>query len=166
VTDPLAQFLSVLHDPGRFLRVAAAELWNRHFYGQQLIGTFGWANLPLPGWIVLGYAGVFLATLCTVESSELGLGLPLRLFLLCLAATGTLAIQLLIYMNWNAVGAEKIEGVQGRYLIPFALIAAIAFANESLRAANLRWLRRATVPAAVSLNFAALLFLSLRSFSP
>lgn len=164
-TNSLEQLLFVFHHPLQFLRVAINELWsNGHLYIQQLIGTFGWANLPLPDWIVFGYAGVLLATVSTIDTSELRLGAPLRSFLLCLAVAGVFAIQLLIYMNWNVVGAGKIEGVQGRYLIPFALIAALAFANDSLSRANLRWLRHVTVPAAVSLNLGALVFLARQSF--
>lgn len=61
-------------DPARFLKVAAAELWSDgHFYGQQLIGTFGWANLPLPSWIVFGYAFAVLATVCAMDALALHL---------------------------------------------------------------------------------------------
>jgi uncharacterized membrane protein len=52
---------------------------------------------------------------------------------LAAAAAATLAIFAAQYLTWTPVGATRIEGVQGRYFLPVALIAGAALARRSAR---------------------------------
>jgi hypothetical protein len=67
-----------------------------------------------------------------------------------------LITQLFIYLNWNAVGGRRVESFEGRYLIPFLLIAALTSARDLGGLAKWRRLTPVLVGAAALLNLAAL----------
>lgn len=165
ITDSLGQLIFVTHHLGHFIALHFGECWqNKWLYAHELIGTFGWANQPLPAWVCLGFASVVGIAACTVNTSQLQLGWRPRLCLLGLSAAGCALVQLFLYMIWNAVGADKIEGVQGRYFIPFALMTILALANSWLLPAKFPRFPSFLVAAAVGANVLALAFLARGTF--
>ncbi|WP_415829388.1 DUF2142 domain-containing protein, partial [Corallococcus exiguus] len=44
------------------------------------------------------------------------------------AVAGVLAIQAMLYLAWTAPGANHVDGVQGRYLLPYTPLLVVAMA--------------------------------------
>jgi uncharacterized membrane protein len=56
-----------------------------------------------------------------------------RLALVVTILVGVVAIEFLQYLSFNPIGSAFIVGVQGRYFVPFALVAVFAVSNSLLR---------------------------------
>jgi uncharacterized membrane protein len=98
----------------------------------EFIGRLGWLDVTLPlGLVWTFYTGLVGAGL-TDKDPEIVLSRGRRAFGLALAATGGLAILMMIYTFWNPVGSPGIEGVQGRYFIPFGPLVFLALYNLRL----------------------------------
>ena len=91
---------------------------------RMFIGVLGWNDTWLPLWFyffsIITLIGLGLQML--VPQSE-----PVKtnppswvgvMFMIILACYGT---YMLLYLSWTTVGASRADGVQGRYLIPFAM---------------------------------------------
>ncbi len=129
----LGQARYALSHPSVFL----GALWHSlsvhirdHF--PEFIGQLGWLDVALPSdWfgpstIALVGAGL------TDKVPGLAISRGRRAFALGLAAAGGLAILVMIYAFWNPVGSPGIEGVQGRYFIPFGPLVFLALYNLRL----------------------------------
>jgi uncharacterized membrane protein len=131
--EPAAQLKWVVKHPGPFLHRVKQDLKMRGLeYWEQLVGRLGWLNIRLPSWIIAGFAAVLAITLFL---SPRGSPAPLWWQRVALAAAilgGALAIEFMLYLTFNPVGSDFIFGVQGRYLIPLALLVAFAFSNSLL----------------------------------
>jgi hypothetical protein len=136
---------------------------------EQFVGVLGWLDTPLPGpyrlaaWTVLGLA----AALAWGRSRPSGWrGLAPTAAAVALVVVD--AIFLTLYLQWTPLGAPVVEGVQGRYFLPVAAVAALAL--EGRPASGLRGVR--TVLLAVVALFPLISFwvadhaLVLRYFGP
>ncbi len=90
-------------------------------------GVFGWLDTALPLWVMM----VYLLLLFTTLLYQIGRGANPRFYqkvifisVLLLASVGTITA---MYFNATAVGSPVISGVQGRYFIPFIIMAVIVF---------------------------------------
>ena len=122
--DPGRQCALLLADPHRILSLVASTIQH---YGRGYIATFigmlGWLDTDLP-W---NYRIAAIAMLATAAvAAALGLrpvaaGTSFRLLIavgMLIAGAAIFAVQ---YLSWTAPGANRIEGVQGRYFLPLAL---------------------------------------------
>jgi uncharacterized membrane protein len=86
------------------------------------VGTrLGWGELHLPSWLIYPLPFLLIAAAIPAESP----GRRIRAMTVASVATAIAcycAIFLLIYLQYNAVGAAQIGGVQGRYFTPVALL--------------------------------------------
>ena len=132
--DPAGQLHFVLTHPFHFLHLVGSEMVRAGIeYLREVIGVFGWLTLPLPNWIYIAVIAGLVVTICSSDPKLLRLTIRFRLFSFGLAITGLLLTAIIVYMAWNAVGAARIEGWQGRYAIPFLPLGALAIANGWLR---------------------------------
>lgn len=108
-------------------------------HGVEMYGCLGWLDTPLPGRNAAAYFGLCLASVLVVYRGKdlspdlkIGKGCHLRLtsagrsFLISFVFILVLAVALSLYLSWNAVGADSLQGIQGRYfipLLPFLLLA-------------------------------------------
>lgn len=107
---------------------------------QQFVGNLGWLCVPLPVWVVLGYA-TLLCIIALTQSSKLQLTIYHRLILAVVTAAGTAGIFILIW-SFNVTpayfteailhGTGYVPGIQGRYFIPVALPALLLVSNGRL----------------------------------
>lgn len=156
VTDPHAQLQRVLAAPADFLRIAASDyLHHGHQYATHFVGNLGWLNIPLPALAVNG-AIIFLALL--VLTTRIRFTAMQRAIAFVLGICTLLVISLSQYVVWTPVGAETIEGIQGRYFLPVSLLLFAPFA--AIRRDPLP--RRVTV-ACVAVAAAVLNVLALRA---
>lgn len=90
----------------------------------QIIGVLGWLDVRLPEWIYWSYLAIFPAVAFTfsepaeMESAE-RLGWLRRGWILAILTLGVLLIFFWLYVSYNSVNNFKIEGLQGRYFLPF-----------------------------------------------
>jgi len=97
-----------------------AEYWDR--YLAQIVGQLGWLAVNLPKPLIVGYALVIAAVWWLETRVVLE---PRRwLFVASLVAAVAAAASLTQYLIWTGVGADFIDGVQGRYLVPLVPLAA------------------------------------------
>ncbi|MEO8439435.1 MAG: DUF2142 domain-containing protein [Spartobacteria bacterium] len=164
VVDPGQQLQFIVSHPLQFFHIFGASL---HQFGydfwRQMIGVFGWLNLPLPTWLLGAVTLALVVTICSAETRVLRLTLPIRSAFFSLGTCILMLTATIIYMAWNSVGAPRIEGWQGRYAIPVLPLLATALANERLRRA--RWLWQGAIAFSVLANVFAIIFLARATWS-
>ncbi len=98
---------------------------------EQFVGVLGWLDTPLPRAFYL-LAVLMLATAAALSFGprrpRAWRGLAPAAVLVALAAAGATFFGL--YLQWTPLAGTTVEGVQGRYLIPVALVAALALEGE------------------------------------
>lgn len=122
-SDPGAQLRFLLAHPLDIPRLAIRTL---QVYGpgypRQFVGHLGWLDAELPlwfcrmAWIVLG--GAFLSVAAGAAWRP-----RVAVVVVLLGIAATFAAE---YLTWTPVGKPVIEGVQGRYFLPFATVLALA----------------------------------------
>jgi len=114
--------------PAELLAVVRATLGDTPrllFYGRSFIGILGWLDTMLPPWAYPALASTLAATtvLCALRGS-VGAAAP---WLLAAAAASVPLVFAAMLVGWSEFPAIRIDGVQGRYFIAPALLAAAAF---------------------------------------
>jgi len=135
-TDPSGQIYWMLDHPiaavsvlVRSMGVEASPLLD------MFIGYLGWLDTPLPdlflttaGWGLLLAAIVSAGRLTDRGESQGGWRNVMAPLVVVAAVFGGVALLFVIqYLNWTPVGGGLVEGLQGRYFIPLALLAAPIF---------------------------------------
>ncbi|MCQ8242141.1 DUF2142 domain-containing protein [Rhizosaccharibacter radicis] len=128
VSPALQAHWLILHplEAGRVL-LRSLRLWGAT-YVEEMVGVLGWLDvrLWLPAYGLLPAGLVALAWLdWRAGASRNGFRVPsAAAFLFCfLLAVGVLLVFLSLYLAWTPVGDPVVLGVQGRYLLPFAIMA-------------------------------------------
>lgn len=117
--DPHLQALLVLHHPWRFARAFAITL-QRYHAGllESFIGRPGYLDVALPPMFLKAASVVLLIAGLAM------LGKPRASYIFAIGGAvggAVLGIGLIQYLTWTAVGAEIINGLQGRYYLAPAL---------------------------------------------
>ncbi len=132
-TDPAAQLQTLLHHPLATLSLPFTTLYGD--WGLMLpaaVGALGPLDFALPHWL---YQTWYFALAATGAGMLLGLLMPpgnrpprwasaAAGFAVLAACYGVFLLQ---YFAWTAVGADHVEGVQGRYVLPLLAILAGAW---------------------------------------
>jgi uncharacterized membrane protein len=131
--DPARQMAWVVKHPGGFWHRVKQDLrTNTLEYWQELIGRLGWLNIRLPAWIYIGYAiawaGCFF--LGPRDSPFPMWWQPIAFVVMI--SIGVVAIELSQYLSFNPIGSAFVLGIQGRYFVPLAFLAAFAVSNSFL----------------------------------
>ena len=118
---PKEQILSIIQYPGVFLQ----KLLNTVFSSQHYTSAFtlGWLDTPLPRWMIFVY-GFLVGTSCLIVEKSQGQLLYKRQGLIFISLFAALAIGLhvALYITWNQLVPNKIDGLQGRYFLPILLL--------------------------------------------
>jgi len=129
--DPTAQTAEIVHHPVRFLAIVLADTVRQApVYAIQFVGNLGWLDTPLPAPVLLVYALLLLALALVDGSPSFLLGPRGRLLVAAITAGTVVAIFASQYLLWTAVGADTVDGVQGRYFLPLAPAAALLVLNR------------------------------------
>ena len=120
---PLTQLESLRKKPRLFFRAVKYHLaQNSAKNWSEAVGRFEWLNIPLPAWVTTGYA-VSLLLGCFVGRPNTPQPKPWQRAVIGAVALGGIgAIHLLLYITYN------LAWIQGRYFIPFFMVAAFALA--------------------------------------
>ncbi|WP_040600429.1 DUF2142 domain-containing protein [Sphingobium ummariense] len=126
MTAPLADQLAIiLADPLAYAHVLISSVTERApVYALQIVGRFGWNAILLP------LAAYPLAALMLVAGLLSGSGTPAgigqRLWWIAIAAGVALLIETAMYLTGTPLGADYIQGTQGRYFLPVLPLALLA----------------------------------------
>jgi hypothetical protein len=133
--QPEAQLRGVLAAPLRFLGLAAAD-YAHHLlrYGAGFVGIFGWLDTPLPKPSMVLWGLLLLAAALTGGDRPLALAAWQRWLAAAIAGAVLLLLSLSQYVTWTPLGAGFVDGLQGRYFLPVAPVAAILFYNRRFAA--------------------------------
>ena len=138
----IGRFTAFTHvDPGRQERFILHHPWFFAMSIGRTLSSFGpdlarEALTQVPLWRLPVLAIVAAAAIAAASSfvadprSELVLGWRSRALLLGIGAATFLALMLLAYTGWNAVGSPRIEAFQGRYLLPLLPVVLLAAVPE------------------------------------
>ncbi|MET0368225.1 MAG: DUF2142 domain-containing protein [Methylobacterium sp.] len=161
-TDPKAQAQVLLEKPARIATLPG------HFLGtvkhltilyKGAIGIFGWLDRPLPG-VLYGLWAVALLVPLVLLRQGTPPPWPERLILPAAAVACLWLVVISQYLTWTNVGENRIDGPQGRYLLPLVPMLVLAFARTRREEAGGRWPAMLPVAAAavdvVALPLAAL----------
>lgn len=130
-----AQWNLVSGSPGRFVGAFVAELRSSALeYAAQAVGQLGLLDVFLPRWSTWLMIAA-LVTLAFFGGARLPRGLRVAWPVIVLVAF--FVTMFALYLTWTPVGAPRIEGFQGRYLLP--VLPALAAALSS-RAPRRAWL--------------------------
>ena len=130
MTAPLADQLSViLGDPVGFLRILVTSMIERApVYALQLVGRFGWNAILLP---LLAYPLALLMLGAGVAGGNgAHFGIAQRLWWLAVAGGVILLVEIAMYLTGTPLGADYIQGTQGRYFLPVLPLVLIALSPE------------------------------------
>jgi uncharacterized membrane protein len=133
--DPLWKMQYLLQHPLNFLRVAFTTLDYSGELCQQAIGVFGWLDVKMRSWTY----PLLSVLLALTFFDKLDLNRRSRLRVGLVAATTMLAYYLLVcvlfFVTFTPTDADRIYGVQGRYLIvliPLCALFTSAIVNRRL----------------------------------
>jgi hypothetical protein len=124
-TDIGAQLRVLLANPLRLLTLPFGTMLTDPWLLRETVGVLGWLDVVLPQWLYAAWyvalgaallAGMVRARTDIVAASE-----PSRwdaVAMVGAALVCLLGIYLSQYLVWTDVGAQRIEGPQGRYLLP------------------------------------------------
>jgi uncharacterized membrane protein len=127
ISNPEAQLQALVAEPLRYGEVLLATLAERFgLYVETFVGILGHLDTQLPS-CVYWLAPLALVALALLdggpESPVRGWG---RTWLLLIAAVAWTVAMTAAYLGWTPPGADLVDGVQGRYFIPFAPLPLLA----------------------------------------
>jgi uncharacterized membrane protein len=139
--DPSAQLTYLGDHPIHATGFLVGDLLrNAPVLARQAIGVLGWLDAAVP----LG-AVVFLGiTMVLVAMSEPGLPRAysrLRWFGIVVFIAGCLALHTMNYIWWTPPAADRVDGIQGRHLLPFVPFLLVSLSAPSLVARHLSHVR-------------------------
>lgn len=142
--DAAANARWALEHPASFAAAVAGSIYSHgRSYVQQFIGVLGYGILPLPSWVTWLYGGMLLAA-PFVGVPDLDLKWRARAIAGLVALAGVVSTFFGLLLIGGTSDGDfgssrlRIEGVSGRYFIPFALPALLAIATP----ARETWARR------------------------
>ena len=121
--DASAQMHYLLEDVSRIPTLWADSLqMNSQFYLESFAGVkMSWFNISLPELLAYGYLALNFTAIPFGEG-ETRLHIGAKIWSIILVLLLGISAMLAMYLYWTPVGGAIIEGVQGRYFIPFAVL--------------------------------------------
>lgn len=123
-----------LNDPLEFVYMMANTVFDKAgFYLESLIGyKLGWVEIETSMLVVLLFYFLLFLSVCESREDTLRISGVQRgvMILSCLGCTGLVLLGMLL--QWTPMGHVSIEGVQGRYFLPFMLILLTACKNRGI----------------------------------
>ncbi|MBS6396813.1 MAG: DUF2142 domain-containing protein [Clostridiales bacterium] len=123
-----------LGEPLEFIYIMANTMFDKiGFYLESLVGyKLGWVEIETSMLVVLLFWFLLFLSICDSRESTVRIrgGQRAWMILTCLGSTGLILLGMLL--QWTPVGHVSVEGVQGRYFLPFMLILLTAFKNRGI----------------------------------
>ncbi|HVJ53744.1 MAG TPA: DUF2142 domain-containing protein [Aliidongia sp.] len=119
--DPHAQLIGLLADPARVLRVAVDTITKDqiHRLSLEAVGVLGGLSITLSDFAYEAgrFAFELAVAACILQRPAMTAASRLLFALMFLLSLG--AVYAALYVTWTPVNAPAVDGVQGRYMLPF-----------------------------------------------
>jgi uncharacterized membrane protein len=124
----------ILNNPIQYLGIMLDSffIYKRALYLDSFIGILGWLNKALPTWLINFYLLILIIAALLFSNKDVKIGLTNKIIIASIFIAGVILIETGIYLIWTPVGQNYIEGVQGRYFIPYAPLFFLLLYNTSL----------------------------------
>lgn len=114
-----AQLAGLLHHPSLVFSVIHGTFAEHHELMWKAHEAIARVNVPLPLWIYTGGATALVLAAATCLIEEPGRATIHRMTAVIVFALSIGAIYAAMYLTWTPVGLNFVEGVQGRYFLPY-----------------------------------------------
>ena len=137
ITDqisPSQQISYILSVPLNFITVLFNSIIvNFHYYLVTFVGFFGWVDVgldtPLPDVVVFAYLLVLILA-AIFDENGYKIKIHQKVISLFIVLIMSFAIFVIEYLLWTPVGSNIIDGVLGRYFIPFTPLLLLLLLNK------------------------------------
>lgn len=129
------QMQYVMQNPFQFIKAFLSTiLQNLHIYILTFYGaSLGWSDLPIYSWIPIMYLLAMLSVSLIDNKYQVEFRGKHKALMIGVIALVTVLIFSSIYVQFNAVQAQTVSGVQGRYFMPLALLFVFLFNNKAVK---------------------------------
>lgn len=129
--DIPSQVKEVISHPVKFMGTLANTLYLK---GQEWIGMMvgthlGWLEIHVPSLTIITYIIVILAS-CCIEENKVAFRAGQKVFCMLISIGTILLVITGLYLHWTGVGANVVEGVQGRYFIPVVFLIVLCLCKK------------------------------------
>ena len=115
---------------GIFYRTLERQL--PRFVSEMLASPLGWLDISLPVTIVMALALLLLISIIQKEGEMKAIKVSMRMYMIIRVLLITFLTMVVLFLDWTPLGATQIEGLQGRYFLPFLPLALLVFQNKNL----------------------------------
>lgn len=123
-----------LHDPLQLIYMIVNTILDKGgFYMESLIGyKLGWVEIETSEMLVVLFLFLLFLSILTTREEAVWINSVQRgiMIISCLGCAGFIVLGMLL--SWTPVGHVSVEGVQGRYFLPFLLILLTACRNNGI----------------------------------
>ena len=117
----ITQFIGVLFN--------TTFIYKGYPYLEGFIGNLGWEDTPFPFFFILSYLIILFITAIGSSTFDISPGWKRKTILFIFFIIGYVLIETGFYISMTPLKGISVEGVQGRYFIPFAPLFFIVFYN-------------------------------------
>lgn len=132
--DHQRQLGFILANPVEYISILALTLkdqWMNLVYSG--IGVLGWLNVILPFWYYVFMIFAILTIAISENPEKIFLNLKMKALILSVITLTAILIFTISYLTWTPVGKTTIDGLQGRYFIPFLPLIFLMFHNRFVK---------------------------------
>ncbi len=124
---PATQLLHLVTRPAHWLTLVRNTYARQGLTGMpfidEFVGLLGWTDLPLPSrYYTIAKAVLVIAVLASCSHPPVIFRPGRRLVVLASLLLSCLGLFVFEYASWDGLDADRVNGVQGRYFIPLALL--------------------------------------------
>jgi uncharacterized membrane protein len=125
------QLIGIIKHPIHYLYVLGNTYLTQagNLMATTFIGRLGWWDVDMPLWLVTSAYILITMAIVNREPRERGFSSRERLVSALVFVAGFLAVNTVLYLTITKVGANYIDGLQGRYLIAFSPLLIAPFAG-------------------------------------
>lgn len=134
MASPNEQLVFLSRQPFQFL-IAFFNGWARDGFItiEQLIGILGWLDTRLPTFLIVSYFCILILTSIAGGSKDLEISYFQRFLIFITMLFNVFVISFFLYIHWSPVGANIVDGWQGRYLTPIGILIFLPLYNRKIR---------------------------------
>ncbi|MCD8362393.1 MAG: DUF2142 domain-containing protein [Lachnospiraceae bacterium] len=121
-----------LHDPLELVYMIANTILDKGgFYLESLVGyKLGWVEIETSQMLVIFFLFLLFLSILNVPGEQVYIRARQRFWMLILCAASAGLIVLGMLLSWTPLGYVSVEGVQGRYFLPFMPVLLAACRNQ------------------------------------
>lgn len=128
VSDSGAQISSIIHNPFKFFAILVHSISvNGPLYIHGILGQYlEWFDVVLSPLYIIS-SGIIFIIICINAHQNFSISKSFKYLSAFILTTTTIMTFTIMYIQWTKVGETVIDGVQGRYFLPEALLIPILF---------------------------------------